>query len=271
MGRETKSNGQKDIFDRFYTTPAIVEKCLSLINFAKYDYIIEPSAGTGSFVKQFPSDIPIYACDLNPEAENIIEYDWFKVDKNQFSDYNSILVCGNPPFGQQNTLAIGFFNEAAKIADTIAFILPLSFKKDSIQNRLNLNFHLENEIILDNCEFMLKDEQSILVPCVFQVWTRKSTERKTVKLKTTTNLFDFVDKNKADFRIQRVGGNAGKASFDLTKSPSSNYFIKNKTNLSNEEFVNFVNNLKFPTIEFTVGPKSLSKGELIAVIEESLE
>ena len=52
MGRETKSNGQKDIFDRFYTTPAIVEKCLSLIDFTKYDYIIEPSAGTGSFVKQ---------------------------------------------------------------------------------------------------------------------------------------------------------------------------------------------------------------------------
>ena len=41
MGRETKSNGQKDTFDRFYTTPATVEKCLSLIDFTKYDYIIE--------------------------------------------------------------------------------------------------------------------------------------------------------------------------------------------------------------------------------------
>lgn len=51
MGKETKSNGQKDIFDRFYTTPATVEKCLNLIDFAKYDYIIEPSAGTGSFIK----------------------------------------------------------------------------------------------------------------------------------------------------------------------------------------------------------------------------
>ena len=271
MGRETKSNGQKDIFDRFYTTPETVEKCLSLIDFSKYDYIIEPSAGTGNFVKQFPSTIPNYACDLNPEADNIIEDDWFKVDKTKFADYHSILVCGNPPFGQQNTLAIGFFNEAAKIADTIAFILPLSFKKDSIKNRLNLNFHLENEIILDNCSFMLKDEQPIDVPCVFQVWVRKSEERKMVKLKTTTDLFDFVDKSKADFRIQRVGGNAGKASFDLTKSPSSNYFIQNKSELSNEDFVDFVNNLKFPTIEFTVGPKSLSKGELIAVIEDSLE
>lgn len=271
MGKETKSNGQKDIFDRFYTAPIIVQKCLELIDFNKYDYIIEPSAGTGNFIMQFPNNIPFYACDLNPEAEGIIKEDWFKVDKIQFEQYKSILVCGNPPFGQQNTLAIGFFNEAAKFANTIAFILPLSFKKDSVQNRLNLNFHLENEIMLNDCEFMLKDEQSITVPCVFQVWVYKSEKRKPVKLKTTTELFNFVDKEQADFRIQRVGGNAGKASFDLTKSPSSNYFIKNKSILSNEDFVNLVNSLKFPTIEFTVGPKSLSKGELIAVVEENFE
>lgn len=179
-------------------------------------------------------------------------------------------MCGNPPFGQQNSLAIDFFNESANFCHTIAFILPLSFKKDSIQNRLNLEFHLIDEIILGDCEFLLKNEDVINVPCVFQVWSKKSEKRQPVKLKTVSTLFDFVDKSKADFRIQRVGGNAGKASFDLTKSPSSNYFIKNKTDLSNEEFVDLVNQLKFPTIEFTVGPKSLSKGELIAIIEENL-
>lgn len=271
MGQETKSNGQKDVFDRFYTTPETVQKCLNLINFNEYDCIIEPSAGTGNFIKQFPQNIAQYNFDLNPAAEGIVKMDWFKVDKNQFKQYNSILVCGNPPFGQQNTLAIAFFNEAAKFCDTIAFILPLSFKKDSVQNRLNLNFHLENELVLMSCDFLLKNEENIKVPCVFQIWKRKEIARKPIRLQTITNLFDFVDKSQADFRIQRVGGNAGKASFDLTKSPSSNYFIKNKTNISNEDFVNFVNHLKFPTIEFTVGPKSLSKGELIAVIEENWE
>ena len=271
MGKETKSNGQKDIFDRFYTTPDIVEKCLNLINFDDYDCIIEPSAGTGSFVKQFPNGITQYNFDLNPAGENIVEADWFKVDKSEFQQYKSILVCGNPPFGQQNTLAIGFFNEAAKFCDTIAFILPLSFKKASIQNHLNLNFHLKDELVLADCNFLLKDEEYVKVPCVFQVWKRQNIARKRVQLKTTTDLFAFVDKNEADFRIQRVGGNAGKASFDLTKSPSSNYFIKNKTTISNENFIDFINQLHFPTIEFTVGPKSLSQGELIAVIEENWE
>lgn len=268
MPKETKSNGQKDRLDRFYTLEETVFKCLSIIDFANYDCIIEPSAGTGSFLKQFPNNIDTYAYDLAPEAENIIEADWFKVDKAAFSSYKNILVIGNPPFGQQNVLATNFFNEAAKVADTIAFILPLSFKKASVQNRLNLFFHLEQEIELNDCGFSLKNEQIIKVPCIFQVWKKKDTERKVEKLKTTTTLFDFVDKDKADFRIQRVGGNAGKASFDLTKSTSSNYFIKNKTSISNEEFVDIVNQLIFPTIEFTVGPKSLAKGELIAVIEE---
>ena len=35
MGRETKSNGQKDIFDRFYTTPETVKKCLALLDFSQ--------------------------------------------------------------------------------------------------------------------------------------------------------------------------------------------------------------------------------------------
>lgn len=269
MGRETKSNGQKDILDRFYTTPETVAKCLELIDFSQYDCVIEPSAGTGNFMTQFPNTLSKYGYDLNPEAEGIEQNDWFKVDKTQFAQYSSVLVCGNPPFGQQNTLAIGFFNEAAKFCDTIAFILPLSFKKESIQNRLHKSFHLMDELILSDCEFLLKNEERIKVPCVFQIWKRMPEERKLFKLKTTTDLFDFVDKTRADFRIQRVGGNAGKASFDLTKSPSSNYFIKNKTEIANEDFVEFVNSLIFPTIEFTVGPKSLSKGELIAVIEEN--
>lgn len=84
-------------------------------------------------------------------------------------------------------------------------------------------------------------------------------------------MFDFTTKDRADFRIQRVGGNAGKASFDLTKSASSNYFIVNKSNKTNEDFVKYINTLIFPSISFTVGPKSLSKGELISIIEESFD
>lgn len=266
MPRETKSNGQKDNLDRFYTPIETVEKCLTLLDLNRYDCCIEPSAGTGNFLTYLPNS---FGYDICPEAENIIQADWLTLDKTKFQQYQHILICGNPPFGEQSSLAIKFFNEAAKIAETIAFIVPLSFKKDSIQNRLDLHFKLSQELILDNCTFYLKNEEKINVPCVFQVWEKQPKQRQKIQLKTTSNLFDFVDKEIADFRVQRVGGNAGKASFDLTKSASSNYFIKNLSEKSNEDFVDYINQLIFPTITYTVGPKSLSKGELIAVIEEN--
>lgn len=40
--------------------------------------------------------------------------------------------------------------------------------------------------------------------------------------------------------------------------------------MTNEEFVAFVNKLTLPSINDTVGPKSLSKGELISIFEENV-
>ena len=117
---------------------------------------------------------------------------------------------------------------------------------------------------------MLNGKNEYKVPCVFQIWDRNIIPRKKKRLKTTTELFDFTTKDNADFRIQRVGGNAGKASKELNYSAESNYFIKNKSKYSIDELITIINNLKFPSIEFTVGPKSLSKGELIATLEEEL-
>lgn len=263
----TKSLGQKDTLDKFYTQKNIALDCINFIdNINLFDCIIEPSAGDGSFSKQIPNCL---AYDIQPEGDNIQQADWLLLDKEQFKRYNNILVIGNPPFGQQNTLAVKFFNESSKIANVIAFILPLSFKKHSIQNRLNLNFHLIKEKILDKKSFTL-DGKDYSVPCIFQVWEKKDIKRKPYQNKTTTELFDFVDKNNADFRIQRVGGNAGKASFDLNFSIQSNYFIKNKTCYSNEKLIDIINQTIFPELEYTVGPKSLSKTELILTLEEKI-
>lgn len=266
MNGITKSNGQKDYLDRFYTPFSVAKECIDLINLNKYDYIIEPSAGTGAFSSQIPSCL---AYDISPQQELIKEQDFFQLDFTPFLN-KKVLVIGNPPFGQQATLAIKFFNQAAKFADTIAFILPKSFKKDSIQNKLDLNFRLITQLPLDDCVFELPDKQSIAVPCVFQIWERTTCHREKIKKKTTTSLFIFTTKDLADFRIQRVGGNAGKASTNLNVAISSNYFVKNTSNFSNEELIKIINESVFPSIEDTVGPKSLPKGELIEVLEEQL-
>lgn len=261
MGKTTKSNGQKDILDKFYTNADIAKQCIDFIdNLATYDCIIEPSAGNGSFSSQI-NDCKAY--DLVPEAENIIQADWLNLDKNIFNSYNNILVIGNPPFGQQNNLAIEFFNESAKFANTIAFILPLSFKKESVQMRLNNLFHLRKEYILNTNSFTLNG-MAYNVPCVFQIWD-KTNETRQIKTNVVKNYpFIFTNKENADFRIQRVGGNAGKASLDLNRSEQSNYFVKMIDNsITVEDMIIKINNTIFPSINYTVGPKSLSKSELL--------
>lgn len=263
LGVETKSLGRKDVLDRFYTKTEIVELCLKEIDLTQYEMIIEPSAGNGAFSTRINNCL---SYDIAPAHDTILQADWLKLDKTQFSA-NS-LVIGNPPFGEQNSLSINFFNEAATFCDTIAFILPRSFKKVSVQNRLNLSFHLIKEIDLPDNAFLLNDEE-YNVPCVFQIWERGENLREKVKLKTTTDLFSFVSQTEATIRIPRVGGNAGKATLQLQGAKTSNYFVKNNTALSDEEFVLFINNLHFPSIDYTVGPKSLSKGELIAIFEEN--
>lgn len=181
------------------------------------------------------------------------------------------LIIGNPPYGQQCKLAIEFFNHASEFADTIAFILPKSFRKDSIQNRLSLNFQLQQDFDIQNTLFTLPSNEQIEVPCIFQIWVYSATPRQKKKPKTTTSLFSFTTPELADFRIQRVGGNAGKAFFDLSKSPNSNYFVKNTSSFSNEELVDIINNTIFGSITNTVGPKSLSKGELIETLESKFD
>lgn len=262
----TKSKGQKEINDKFYTKSDISKLCINMLNLSDFDLIIEPSAGNGSFSKQIKNCI---AYDLVPEDETIIQQDFFELDITQFND-KKILTIGNPPFGVQNNLAIAFFNKAAQYSDTIAFILPKSFMKESIQRKLDLSFHLEKNIELPYNSFLLNGEE-YGVNCVFQIWKKKNIKRIIKKKKFCYSYIEFGNINDFDFIVRRVGGNAGKAYIlkeGETVSTQSNYFIKNKTSISNEALVDIINSIKMDAVNYSVGPRSLSKIELIEYLEE---
>lgn len=265
----TKSKGQKEINDKFYTKPYISKICIDMLDLSEYDLIIEPSAGNGSFSKQIKNCI---AYDLVPEDDSIIQQDFFELDITQF--YNKkVLTIGNPPFGVQNNLAIRFFNKAALYSDTIAFVLPKTFMKESIQNKLDLNFHLEKYIELPFNSFILNGDD-YGVNCVFQIWNKKNTKRLIKNKIICDSYIKFSNENDFDFIIRRVGGNAGKAYIlneGETVSSQSNYFIKNNSKLSNDEFVKIINSIKMDAVNYSVGPRSLSKRELIEYIENVMD
>lgn len=258
----TKSGGQKHALDKFYTKPEVAKKFIDKCKVESYTTIIEPSAGSGAFSNQISNCI---AYDLEPESKGIIKQDWFQYKHKEQKD-EKVLVIGNPPFGQQNSLAIAFINHSAAFADAVAFILPISFKKESVQARVAKNLTLTYEEILPNNSFTL-DGKDYDVKCVFQIWKKTDTPR-VVKSKgdlNKNNLFSYVKKSDSpDIVIQRVGGNAGKASTDVKdKSEASNYFIKlNKKSVSLDEIVKKLNDIHYESKDYAVGPRSISKQEL---------
>ena len=263
----TLSQGKKHELDKFYTQPEIAQQCLNFLDTSQYDCIIEPSAGSGAFSNLLKD---CFSYDIEPENDNIIKADYLTLDKKVFRNFENILVVGNPPFGSQGTLAHKFLIESMSFAQTVAFILPKGFKKVSMKNRIPLNFCLQGEHDLPLNAFSLKGKQ-YGVPTVFQIWERSENLRTKDVQRRSTDLFKFVSKVEADFRVQRVGGNAGKAFISTDASESSNYFLRNTSNYSDSALVETINQVVYPTIDDTTGPRSLSKCELIDSIESFIK
>ena len=267
----TQTKGLKrNTIDKYYTKPNVVNQCIDLIKthitITKDDLIIEPSAGGGAFItsiKQLTNYFKFY--DLEPEHNDIIQQNFLDFDYTQLKkDYKKIHIIGNPPFGRQSSLAIKFIKKCCQFASSISFILPKSFKKDSMKKRFTNNYHLIHEIDLIDNSFLVNGIESN-VPCVFQIWEYKTTLRTTItKLEPLD--FKFVKKTDTpDISFRRVGVNAGTIMKEIDdKSEQSHYFIKLTTNEDNEldETIEKLKKIKFD-FNNTVGPKSISKQELI--------
>jgi predicted RNA methylase len=169
----------KDL-DQFYTDPKIakifVDKINKLIPLKYFDLVIEPSAGSGNILKYLPKNS--LAFDLDPKADGIVKMNWFDYKPSVteiLQDRMKIVVVGNPPFGTgyMNPLAKGFFNHAAKFADTIAFIVPAKYHSSwKVHKQLNSNFGLYFSEILPKNSF-IKDGQPYDVNCCMQVWSKR--------------------------------------------------------------------------------------------------
>lgn len=237
--------------EQFFTTDENAKFCLSKLNLSQFDNIIEPSAGSGSFSNLINNCI---AFDIEPKNKNIIKQNYLELDISQFKNKKN-LVIGNPPFGRQSSLAVKFINKSAEFADTIAFILPNSFKKESVMNRLNCHLFLEEIYELPNTKFFF-EENFFNIPCSFFVYKKKNEIREKEKIPSIDD-FSFVEKENADCSIRRVGFYSGKIE-GLDVSSSSHYFVKWNTEEAKENYLKL--NFNFDN---TVGARSLSKTEII--------
>jgi len=167
-----------DKLDKFYTNPdiakMIVDKINELCPLVSYDMVLEPSAGSGNILRYLPKNA--IGLDLAPEGDNIIQQDFFEYESpyNPLTNPIKIAVVGNPPFGTgyMNPLAKGFFNHAAKFADTIAFIVPAKYHSSwKVHKQLDPNFGLYFSEILPKNSFT-KEGKPHNVNCCMQIWSR---------------------------------------------------------------------------------------------------
>ncbi len=258
---------KKSHHDKFYTNPTVARFCVKQLQqtIKNQDYtFLEPSAGAGVFVNIL-REIGISnidAIDITPEYDFIKKQDFFTY-KPSIDD--KIIVIGNPPFGRCSSLAIKFFNHAASFQNTeiIAFILPKTFRKYSVQNRLSSNFGLVEDFDLPKNSFLLNGSEYD-VPCVFQIWKKLEKPRLIYK-NHVSNYIEFVQKEEAEFAIRRVGGRAGQVLNGTDYNPNSTYFCKEskkgvKEVLQKIDFSEFVNS--------TAGVRSLSKMEIQIILEK---
>jgi len=254
--------------DKFYTNLHIVSECINnfnlFYNINNFDLVIEPSAGSGNFLLNINHENKI-GIDIEPEHESIVKKDFFEYYP-ETDIYTNILTIGNPPFGRVCSLAIKFFNHAAQFSNVIAFIIPRSFRKESIQNKLDTNFKLIYDIDISNKSNTF--DPPINVKCCFQIWIKNNEKRLIIKRSIKHKDWVFLnykkdDINKCDFAIRAYGGDCGKiidANFNTINCKGC-HFIKSNINI--DKLKSNFNDLDFKHSKNTARQNSLGKAELV--------
>src|SRR5574337_763406 len=158
-----------ETLDKYYTKREIADQCYKefktlLKNSGKTLNkltFVEPSAGAGSFLKVIKENK--LGLDILPQDKNIIKFDFLKNDLSKILKQkkinNEIVFLGNPPFGYKSSLAIDFINRAFGYSNYVGFILPIQFRKYSVQSKINLfaKLLLDIDLVGNVFEFMGKD------------------------------------------------------------------------------------------------------------------
>jgi len=212
--------------EQFYTPKELAQtltnKVAQVIGGFSNRTVIEPAGGTGSFVtaaKELGAK-NVLSFDIEPKADGVILADFLTSEIKGVADAVTI---SNPPFGRNNSLSIPFFNKAAKNSEYIAFILPRSWRKWSVINRLDRNFHLihDEDLAIDYVDETgeMLWQKARLNTC-FQIWEKRDTPRELIKVKDF-GLITKVSPLDADVALTVFGYSCGKVRTEFDRIPNS--------------------------------------------------
>jgi predicted RNA methylase len=211
--------------EQFYTPLALahnlVENVEAILGSLRGKTVLEPAGGTGSFVEAALAKgvKEVISFDIEPLHEKVLLGSFLDQELAQ----QNLITISNPPFGRNNSLSIPFFNHAALVSDAICFIVPRSWRKWSVTNRLDLNFELVSDKDLD-IDYMdssgeLISDKSRLATC-FQIWKKTETPRVPVKI-SDMGVIQKVSPELADVSMTIFGYGCGSIKEDFERVPNT--------------------------------------------------
>lgn len=172
--------------------------------------VLEPAGGTGSFIDavQAIGVAKVISFDIEPLHELVTFGDFLEQEIKE----SNLITISNPPFGRNNSLSIPFFNHAAKVSDAICFIVPRSWRKWSVTNRLDLGFALALDLDIDidyvDAAGTPLSDKNHLATC-FQIWKKVDAPRALVRV-TDKGIIEKVSPELADVSLTIFGYGCGK-------------------------------------------------------------
>lgn len=260
--------------DKYYTPIDLANYCIDkvfeIIGEHNISEIIEPSVGDGSFLHH-KERIIHFAYDIEPNCEseytNILKADFLESD---IKYLEGRLIIGNPPYGRCLNLAQKFFKKSVEIADTIAFILPIS----QLNNTRSM---FEFDLVYSE-DLGLKKYTDRDLHCCFNIYKRPSdnelNKKQNIKL-NDINIYRQDSKNYAernfDIRMCYWGdGTCGK----ILKE-SENYSAEYKIKINNKELFDEIYNL-ITTFDWKlylncIAMKKLQQFHIIEVLKKNIK
>lgn len=222
MSNQSKLSQQ--ISDAYFTSKVSVEWCQSILRTHGWltddTRILEPCVGSGNLVQGLTN---VIGCDLIDHGyPNVRLGDYLTTSIHSDID----LVFTNPPFGRMGTLALQILNRASKDSTRLAFILPSSFRKISILDRVDPSLHLIYDEDLPDQHFTLPDGSQRWVNTCFQLWERRDNRRVKIRDIVDYSLYTKrVPKEIAEFCFRTQGSSAGRVLNGLNYNPSTTAFL----------------------------------------------
>jgi predicted RNA methylase len=205
----TRVTGKEQFYTPIELAQTLVGDVEAVLGSLEGKTVLEPAGGTGSFVgaAYAKGAKEVISFDIEPLHKQVLLGNFLDQELTQ----QNLITISNPPFGRNNSLSIPFFNHAARVSDAICFIVPRSWRKWSVTNRLDLNFELVSDKDLD-IDYMdssgeLISDKSRLATC-FQIWKRTETPRVPVKI-TDMGVIQKVSPELADVSMTIFGYGCG--------------------------------------------------------------